>query len=206
VELRAALLPGRETRFLEPPVRDVATLTAALSAELATMPPMPTLLFGHSMGAILAFETALALRGSGRAPVRVILSGCAAPATMKGRNRRRAALSDEALIGVLRELGGTPPEVLENTEMLELVLPMLRADFAAVESYVVGPGASIDVPLAIWTGREDADAAPDDVAGWRVHTSSTFELRTFPGDHFYVESARGQLLAAIVEEVARAQR
>jgi surfactin synthase thioesterase subunit len=186
VELWPVLLPGRGRRVSEPARDRIATIVSDMAALLPAVVEAPFVLFGHSMGATLAYELTreLAARGS-TVPCGLIVSGQAAP----HRPDRRPPihhLPDAAFVGAVRDLGGTPPELFEHPELVELVLPALRADFAAVETYEWVPGPPLDVPLVAFAGENDPVIDPADVAEWDHHSCASSELVTFDGGHFFL--------------------
>ena len=139
LEVNAVLLPGRETRFAEPPVDDMAALASQIAGAIAPLAGQPFALFGHSLGALLAYEVALRLSAEGHSPEHLFVSGHQAPA-IASRRAPIAHLPDAAFIQGLIDLGGTPPEILDAPELLALLMPMLRADFALAERYKAPAG------------------------------------------------------------------
>lgn len=180
-----ALLPGRERRIGDEPFQRMAALVDDLCAALPT--DAPYALFGHSMGALLAYELACALRRSGkRMPAHVFVSGAPAPHVAPNRPPRYR-LGRRELIAELAKLGGTPPAVLANDELLDLCLPTVRADFAMLDTYHWQPSEPLDVPLSVFYGSDDAEVDEEDILGWRRHGVDVGFAR-FRGDHFFVES------------------
>jgi medium-chain acyl-[acyl-carrier-protein] hydrolase len=198
VEVRALQLPGRGPRFLEPPIVDLGELLDAIEPHVMTLVDAPFALFGHSMGAIIAFELAQRMRRRGAPrPVHVFLSGCCIP--------QRLALAppmhhlpDEELIDELRRLGGTPDEVLARPELLELVLPWVRADLQLLERWVSPAQPPLDCPITALGGRDDQRVPSEELLHWRVHAAGRFSVKLFAGDHFYVHAGRPAVTAAIV--------
>jgi len=159
-------LPGREARIHEPAPRDLVALARAAGDALRPHLDVPFALFGHSMGALLAFELARGLLRRGDPAPRILYaSGCAAPHV--GTADAVSALSDHDFIAHLRKLGATPVEVLASAELLELFLPTLRADFVACERYAYAAGPPLRCRLIAIGGAADEQVSPDQLAAWR---------------------------------------
>ncbi|WP_342373529.1 alpha/beta fold hydrolase [Propioniciclava soli] len=200
--VRAVELPGRGRRFGEPPLRRMHLVAGRVAAAIAAQVDRPFALFGHSMGALIAFETArvLADRG-GPLPCRLFLSAMAAPVRNAGRGEALHAASDGVLIERLRSYDGTPPEVLANPDLLGLVLPIIRADFEMLETYRIGAGEPLDVPVTVLGGREDALVGPADLLRWREYAPLA-GVRTFDGGHFYLTEHGPGVVDHIAAELA----
>ncbi|MEU3607452.1 alpha/beta fold hydrolase [Streptomyces sp. NPDC035033] len=199
VEVLAVQYPGRQDRRHEPPVDDLGALADALAAEVRDRLEGPYAFFGHSMGAVLAYETARRLRDRQETgPVRLFLSGRRAPALDPSPHDR--LLTDADVMAEVRRLGGTTPAVLDDPEVREMVMPALRADYRAVGSYAWRPGAPLDVPVELYVGDSDPVAPVEQVSAWREFTTATTRLEVFPGGHFYLD----RNLPAIAASVTRA--
>ena len=202
IEVCAVQYPGRGTRMSEPPIVRMPELMDALSPLLQAYFDKPFAFFGHSLGAVVAFELARRLRSDyDMLPVHLIVSGHSAP-QIPDRRPPIHALPDEAFIAELRKLNGTPDQVLENKELLSLLIPILRADFELSETYVYRPEAPLATPLAAFGGLGDPFINREELEAWREHTTAEFRVRMFPGDHFYLNANRTLLLQAIVRELA----
>lgn len=200
VELHAVQLPGRERRIAEPPLADLEMAATEIAQTLELMPDdLPLVLFGHSFGAILCFEVARHLVSRGRRPQRLFVSACRAP-HLPMRATAIHALPNLQFTEALRRLNGTPEEVLGNAELMALLLPAIRADFAAFESYRHRPTAPLEVPITVCGGTSDKTVTLGELASWRNMTRHAFRLRFFPGGHFFPREAGRSILASILED------
>jgi len=111
-------------------------------------------------------------------------------------------LPDDAFVAKLHQLQGTPPGLLDNPEILELMLPLLRADFTLAETYTYVPAAPLTCPIAAFGGQDDAHISAEEIAAWQAQTRATCVARMLPGDHFFLQSARPALLAALRADLA----
>jgi len=194
IELISVELPGRGTRMREPPATDIRVVVAGLETDLAALDDLPLAVFGHSMGAILAFELALLRQRMGRKPLALFLAGCAAPERLAGRPKIHG-LDDEAFLARLVRLGAIPAEVLADPDLKAMVLSVLRADITMLEAYVGDEGAILDCPVWALGGRDDDTATAADLLPWRDHARDGFEHAEFPGGHFFVSSQQASLVA-----------
>jgi medium-chain acyl-[acyl-carrier-protein] hydrolase len=197
----AIQLPGRGARLRESPISTMAGMIAALQPAIAPYLDRPFAFFGHSMGAAIAYEAARHIRGAdGRTAGHLFVSGCRA-AGLPLRRPPAHGLSDEQFIAQLRELNGTPEEILRTPDLMALLMPMLRADFELSETYTPLPGPALACPLTVFGGRADAEVREEELLGWRVVAQGDFELRLFPGDHYFLQQARVELTAAIARRL-----
>lgn len=198
-------LPGRGARFGEPLQENLTALANQLAAELqaSELPDQgqPFAFFGHSLGALLAFEVAHALRAQGAPQPQVLVVSASAAPTRRNPERYRALETDAELRAELQGLGGTVAEVLNNPEMLALVLPVLRADFRLCAGYRPQARAPLACALSVLSGRDDAIEAAD-LHAWSHETSGAFSSLELPGGHFFVQSQEAQVLAHLVRVLA----
>jgi medium-chain acyl-[acyl-carrier-protein] hydrolase len=166
----------------------------------------PFILLGHSMGALISFEIARALRRRNLAgPEHLIISGHRAPQLPRRRSPVHAE-SDSVLLARLRELDGTPPEVLQNRELLELFLPRLRSDLTICETYDYQPEPPLSCSITALGGTRDPEVDRDDLRAWGNQTTSAFSFYTFPGGHFFPQTAKNLVLRVVAEDLRRVQR
>ncbi|MEU9456780.1 alpha/beta fold hydrolase [Streptomyces sp. NPDC048277] len=195
--------PGRHERRRESAETDLLAMADHVVQALLTQPTsLPTAVFGHSMGATLGFEVVRRLETSGvRVPV---LFASARRAPSRGRGRwTPEGFSDERLLREMAVLGGAQARVLDDGDVREMVLPAVRGDYQAVESYRFQPRPSPRVRGAVMalTGEGDPTTAPDDVTAWAEHTSGGFSQRAFHGGHFYLAERWTEVAEAIRERV-----
>jgi surfactin synthase thioesterase subunit len=184
VDVLAIQYPGRQDRRLEPPLDDMSVLADRLQAVLRRQPALPTTFFGHSMGAVLGFELTRRLETAGDQPVRLFASGRRAPSTH--RDERVHLGDDTSILAEVRKLNGTASALLSDDEMMRAVLPALRADYRATETYRCPAEVTVGCPITVLTGDEDPKTTMDEAKAWARHTSGAFDLRVFPGGHFYL--------------------
>jgi surfactin synthase thioesterase subunit len=197
VDVCAVQLPGRETRLREPPYTRLGPLVDALAAAIRPHLDRPFAIFGHSMGALLGFELARRLRATAAPePLLLVVSGHRAPHLPRTRPPLHG-LPRAELIEAVRDLQGTPDDVLRNSELLELVLPTMRADFAVCETYVHRVCPPLACRLVALGGIGDELVSREEVAAWRHHTQGPFAMSMLPGDHFFLGRSPAPLLAAL---------
>src|SRR5947209_7541481 len=186
VEVCAAQPPGRETRFREPAFTWLAAYVTDLADVLEQLPDLPLAVYGHSMGALAAFELARERRRRAwRQPARLIVGGRAAPDTPP-RLKPLYTLPDAEFRARLRKFEGTSPAILDNDELMRVLLPVLRADFTAHETYQYVEEPPLECPILAVAGADDSMAPPSTLEGWRRHTRAGFEAQVLPGNHFFL--------------------
>lgn len=201
LEVCPVQLPGRGARIREPQVKRLPALVEALARDLLPKLDKPFAFFGHSMGALISFELARLLRREhGLAPSHMFLSGRPAPQT-----ERDAApihnLPDAEFIEQIRAYEGTPEEVLQHPELMELMAPFLRADFELCETYDYSPEPPFDCPLTVFGGLQDTGVSRQSLEAWREHTTGHFSLRMFPGNHFFINDSQPFFLQVLSREL-----
>ena len=200
IEVCPVQLPGRAARIAEPPWTDMDQLLRALGRALTPYLDRPFALFGHSMGALIAFNLARHLRRECDAqPIHLFVSGRCSPQTMKEPVDFKLA----ELPKMLRRYNGTPEEALEDPELMELVLPVLRADLALCRSYVYTSEPPFSSSITAFGGLQDYGVPRDCLEGWSEHTTGSFVVRMLPGDHFFLNTSRLPLLEAISKELGQ---
>ena len=199
VEMWAVQMPGRETRLGERPLTRLEGVLERCAEAVLPRMDRPFVFFGHSLGATVAFEIARRFCRDHRWPlVRLIVSGRTAP-QLPSVEPPISHLPDEQLVSELRRFAGTPEEVLQDPEMMELFLPLLRADFYLSETYVYQRDAPLGVPISAYGGDGDEWVAPAALEPWREHTIAAFRQVIFKGGHLFLNENR----AAVLSELAR---
>jgi surfactin synthase thioesterase subunit len=201
LQLCAVQLPGRENRLGERAIDNTQALVTAMLAGIRPYLDRPFVIFGHSMGALLAFELTRELRRVGLSqPRHLFLSAHRAP-HLPGELPHVHSLSRPDFIAELRRLEGTPEEVLEHEELMQIAEPILRADFKLCETYEYTPGEPLDIPLSVFGGADDLKVHEKVLEPWREHTRASMRLRIFPGGHLFLQQARAELVSAILEDL-----
>ncbi|KOX50641.1 thioesterase II family protein [Streptomyces sp. NRRL F-6492] len=197
-----AQYPGRQDRRTEPVVTDIGELADRIADDLAARADdRPIVLFGHSMGALVAFEVAHRLRARGAGPASLVVSGRRAPHLYRDDAVHRR--SDDGLVAELKDLSGTDAGLLGDDEILRMILPAIRGDYRAVETYRLADGtAPLDCPVLALVGDSDPRVDVDEVRGWERHTTADFALAVLPGGHFYLVQEQAAVLAALRERIA----
>jgi medium-chain acyl-[acyl-carrier-protein] hydrolase len=206
IEVCAVQLPGHGNRVRETPARDFAALFDRLTEALQVELTGPVALFGHSMGALLAFELARWMRDRGMAaPVHLFVSGHNAPQVPDVMDVSSES-SDEAIIDELRHLNCMPEMLLQSDELMGLVLPIMRADLAVCQSYVYRADRPLQCPITVMGGLQDPRTDRIGLEAWRCHTDGPRVVRLFPGDHFFLGTDEQSVVHAIACELAGALR
>ncbi len=193
LEVCPVQLPGRESRIGEAPLTNLNSLVKTLADVLAPLFDQPFAFFGHSMGAVIAFELAHLLKFRNFKPQRLFVSGHRAP-HLPNEFAPIYQLPEDKFVNEVRRLNGTPEEVLAHPELMQLLIPLLRADFEMVQTYKYLPLPPLDCSITALGGTEDSGVTREHLADWRIHTTADFNLQMFSGDHFYLRSRQTEIL------------
>ncbi len=195
--------PGREARRSEATITEIEPYMDAVVEAVRPLLDKPFAFFGHSVGALVAFDLTRRLRREGAPmPAHLFVSGRHAPQWEIAE--RAHSLPDPDFIALLRRLNGLPAAVLESAELMEVMLPILRDDCALHESYAYASEAPLDLPISVIAGVDDPTAVEEQLEAWGEQTTGRFSLRRMQGDHFYLNAHLEALLAAIREDLAGA--
>jgi len=206
IEVCAIQLPGRGSRFGEAPSRSMPELVLRIAERVAAQRDLPFAFFGHSLGALMAFEVASYCHRHGLPmPEHLFASGCNAP-QFRSPPKNLHLYTDANLISALQGYKGTPPDVLRNTELMTLLLPMVRADFSLAENYQYRPRARLAIPISVLAGRSDEYTTEEQVNGWERETTGPCNVHWFEGDHFFLNTERRAVLDCVGAGLADLQR
>jgi medium-chain acyl-[acyl-carrier-protein] hydrolase len=198
IELYPVQYPGRGTRLAEPAFSRLQPLVENLLAEMPAYLDIPFAFFGHSLGALVGFEVACALSAANLPPpLHLFVSGHPAP-HLPADSPPTYNLPDDQFIEKLRQMNGISEEMLQEAELMEMLLPILRADFEASETYIFTPKPPLPCPLTALGGLHDQYVSRSALEAWGQQTSRAFTVRVFPGDHFYLNTAQPLLLESII--------
>lgn len=203
VEVCRIQLPGRESRLRERPFERLDRLVETLFDVARPYFDLPFAFFGHSMGAQIAFELARKCRRQLSAePVHLFVAGSRAPGLSNEPHIHRLP-EDEFIQAMRSRYGGVPDAVTQNRELLDLVLPLLRADLAVLESHEYVPEQPLDCPISVFGGLDDAWVSCDHLTAWAQHTRGAHTLKMYSGDHFFVGSQRASLISMVSDALDR---
>jgi medium-chain acyl-[acyl-carrier-protein] hydrolase len=202
VEVCTVQLPGREARMREAPYTSLPALVATLcEALLPNLAARPFAFFGHSMGALISFELTRELRRRGApAPTQLFLSGRRAP-QIRNDEPPTHDLPEAEFLESVRRYNGTPEEVFAHPELMKILVPLLRADFALSHVYAYTPEAPFECPISVFGGLQDTDVPRESLEAWREQTAAAFSLRMFPGDHFFLRKSQPLLLSVLAQQL-----
>ena len=200
VEVQAVQLPGHGSRLHEAPATNMHTLVEMLAQAILPYLDRPFAFFGHSMGAVIAFELARALRRRQQPePFHLFVSGRRAP--QLPADQVTYNLPEREFVEELRRLNGTPSDVLEHEELMKLMMPILRADFELIQTHPYTPEPPLAYPISAFGGWEDHSVGREWLEAWREQTSDKFTVRMLLGDHFFLHTARPYILREIAKEL-----
>lgn len=196
LDIKPVELSGRGIKMLEPLAADWETLTATLIREIASDIRQPYVLFGHSLGALIAFEVAHGLHRRGLPlPAALIVSGTHAP-SRRDNQRFEQLDSDAQLLAEMQRLNGTEAAILASKELMDLTLPVLRADFKLCARYRRQVRPLLPMPLHVFAGSDD-ETSDETLRAWQMETTADFSLHYFNGDHFFIQSQEQAVLASL---------
>lgn len=190
VEICPIELPGRGIKMKSTPLDRIEPLVKEIALEIRPYLDKPFAFFGHSMGALISFELAHFIRRQyNLEPAHLFVSGRRAPQT-KDLRAPLHHLPEADFLEELRQLNGTSEEILNNRELMSLLTPILRADFAVLETYVYVSQAKLNCPISVFGGLQDKEVSIEQLEAWQEQTNNTFCLKMFSGDHFFIDSSR----------------
>ncbi len=195
-------LPGRESRLAEAPFERMGALVAALAGQIDGYLDQPFAFFGHSMGAVVAFELARELRRRSRPLPKMLIASSARAPQFRRHHVPPPAPSREAFVEELRRLEGIPAEVLGDAALMRAILPALEADAAVYRNYIYAEESPLPIPVRAYGGADDPNVRGEHLDGWREQTTAAFAVRVFPGGHFYPTTAREAFLEALERDLA----
>ncbi|MCX4098262.1 thioesterase II family protein [Nocardia sp. alder85J] len=198
VEVVGVQNPGRQERYAEPRLESIAELADGVLPSIRKALDRPTALFGHSMGAVQAFEVVRRLEQEGLSVAALFVSARRAPARYRAEAVHRRP--DAGLISEMRLLGGTDGRIFDDQEMARMYLSVVRSDYTAVETYRCEPGVRVSCPIVAVTGDRDPRVPVGEVREWAGHTAAGFRIRVLPGGHFYL-TEHAATVATLVDEV-----
>ena len=206
VEVCPIQLPGRGSRLLETAFRDLSLLVKAAGEALLPYLDKRFSFFGHSMGATIGFELARLLSTEHSIePAHLFVSGRRAPQLIDDEPTTYD-LAEPEFLKELRRLNGTPKDVLDHPELMQLLLPALRADFEMIQTYAYVPGRPLDCSITAFGGLDDKNVTREQIEAWRQQTTARFWCEMFAGDHFFIHEAQTRLLQSLSRELERLVR
>ncbi|OEV04861.1 thioesterase II family protein [Streptomyces oceani] len=195
VDVVAVQYPGRQDRRTEPGVDSIEILADQIAEVLQGWDDRPTTFFGHSMGAVVAFEVARRLEESGSRVTRIFASGRRAPSRLRDEQVHKK--DDDGIVAELRAMAGTDPQILGDEELLRMILPAIRSDYTAIETYAAPEDRTVAAPISAFVGDDDPKTTVEEAADWERHTTAECELRVFGGGHFYLADRSAEVISLL---------
>lgn len=201
IDMLRIQMPGHEARIREPLLRNSAQIVEEITSELIPFIDRPFAVYGHSMGALLAFELVRKIRAvHGLMPIHLFVSGFRAPHLPLGESPIHH-LPEDQFIEKLRQYGGVPEQVLNERDLMELVLPILRADFEVLDTYVFKTEPPLDCSITAFGGLQDPKIGREMVEAWENETAKQFKANFFPGGHFFINDHHAAIISCINREI-----
>jgi surfactin synthase thioesterase subunit len=197
IECGVVQYPGRQDRRMDQRIEDLTVLADHVAAAVLPLADRPLALFGHSMGATLAFEVARRLEAADVSPAMLFASGRRSPSRQRDENVHR--LDEAGFVAELRTLSGTDTRLLDDRELLDMILPAIRSDYTAIERYRMTPGAQVSCPITVFVGDSDPKVSPAEADDWREVTTGAVDRRVFRGGHFYLADRQSEVINAITD-------
>ena len=203
IETNIIHYPGRGSRFNEAPIKELSVLVQEINHAIQPLLDKPFIFFGHSMGGMITFELARQLRQQNLPQPQILfISACGAP-QLPDPNHAIHSLPDSEFIKSLQKLNGLPFDVINNSELMQLLLPILRADFEAVEDHkYIFNEDQLECPIVAFGGSDDIHVSRERLEGWAAQTSAGFKSQYFSGDHFFINTARRSVINFMIAEIA----
>jgi medium-chain acyl-[acyl-carrier-protein] hydrolase len=201
IEIRTLEYPGHGSRLGEPLLGTIEEMARSAADQLTQDQGVPYALFGHSMGSLVAFETCRVLASRGAAmPSLLIACGHNGPRVLRAAPPVHNS-SHDTFVAHLRTLGATPPDVFNTPDLLELMLPILRSDFRACETYSAAERPPIPLPIAVYGGLGDKDTSRNALLAWQEETSGPCVVRMFPGGHFFITDCADHVVSTLERDL-----
>ena len=205
IDLISVQLPGRENRFGDKAISHLPLLIDNLLSAITPLTDKPFIFFGHSLGALIAFELCRALRRKGLPLPSQLFASAFHPPKLPNPNKELHQLSQRSFIDGIREYGNTPDKVLSNEMLMDILLPMLRADFSLHETYQYREELPLSCPITIFKGSNDTFAKPEDMHHWHQETSASYEEIEYKGQHFFINEHRQSISQRLVNSLEKHQ-
>jgi medium-chain acyl-[acyl-carrier-protein] hydrolase len=201
IEVCSVELPGRGIQISSHLLKHIEPLVQAIEGEILPYLNKPFAFFGHSLGGLISFELVHLLdRKYNLQPVYLFVSGCRAP-QINNIKPPIHNLPESDFLNEIRRFNGTPEAVLKNPELMEMLIPILRSDFTIWESYTYTQKSPLKFPITVFGGWQDPEVSLEELEAWKEQTNTSFSLKMFPGDHFFIHSSESFLLEHIAQKV-----